>query len=195
MLGPTTGTKQDILEVLRSRTEAPIKDLSEAVGISPSTLREHLSELEALNLIDKRSDRDGPGRPRHLYFLSEDAEALFPHSYADLSSKLLEIVLTLSDEKHVKQKLTDLMQETIEEFDTLESALQAMGFYPEIKQGDSQSDRTIIFHQCPFHEVAQDNPLLCDVDEALLTEVIQKTVEKKCCIASDANRCVFIVNE
>lgn len=191
LLGPTTGTKREILEVLRTHNEVSVKELSEAVGISASTLHQHLADLQARDWVEKRSDRDGPGRPRHLYYLSEEAEDLFPHSYAGLSSILLKTALTLTNKEDLKQKLTEYMRQDLEKYDDLESALTSMGFYPEMKHGGSESDRTITFHQCPFYEVAQENPLLCEVDEALLSEVTQQSVQKECCIADGADQCEF----
>jgi DeoR family suf operon transcriptional repressor len=191
LFGTKSGTKGEILEVLRTQNEVSIKHLSNAIGVSTSTLNEHLADLQAENLVDKQSDREGPGRPRHLYFLTENAEKLFPHSYSGLSSDLLKIALNLTDKENLKQKLTKYVKQDLEKYDDLESALSSMGFYPEMQDTDPESGQTITFHQCPFYEVAQENPILCEVDEAVLSEVTQKSVQKECCIADGAEKCEF----
>jgi predicted ArsR family transcriptional regulator len=66
-----------------------------------------------------------------------------------------------------------------------------MGFYPEIQDVNAESGGKITFHQCPFYEVAQKNPILCEVDEAVLSEVTQKSAQKECCIADGAEKCEF----
>ncbi|MFB6344246.1 MAG: helix-turn-helix transcriptional regulator, partial [bacterium] len=152
MLANKDSTKWEILSELRESSECTVSDLRENAGVSPSTLNEHLSDLEAMNLVDKRSEKHGPGRPRHLYSLTEDAEHLFPNAYAELASMLLEVIESFSDEPEAREKLVEVLTNQLNEYDDLERALRALGFYPDFEL-DGESE-TITYQQCPFYEVA-----------------------------------------
>lgn len=197
MLTQKTGTKREILECLRTDNEATIDELIDQVDVSRSTLSEHLSDLQAMDLIDKRSERDGPGRPHYLYFLTRKAEKLFPHAYAKLASLLLEVMESLADKERIRDRLTDAMERHVQQFDSLEVALQSIGFYPDMdaESTDSDDESTIVFHQCPFDEVAREHPVLCDVDERMLQSMTGKMVTKSCCIADGEQQCEFVLSE
>lgn len=193
MFTDKSGTKWEILSVLRENGESSVKALETETEVSSSTLNEHLSDLRAMELIDKHSKRDGPGRPQHLYFLTDEAEELFPHAYSKLASMLLEVVNSLIDEPQTRRKLTDVLTEHFQEYDDLESALKAFGFFPEFSEQGKRT--TIKYHQCPFYEVAQEAPSLCDVDREVLEEMTGKSVSKNSCIVSGSESCEFVLTE
>lgn len=193
MFTTKTGTKWEILEVLREQEELTIDELEEHLDVSSSTLNEHLSDLQAMDLIDKETEKDGPGRPHYLYFLTEEAEHLFPHSYARLASMLLDVIRTLADQPEANQKIAQVMKNHLEEYDDLKTALRTLGFYPEF---DDESDQeTIIYHQCPFYDVAKKDPSLCEIDQQVLEEVTEKDVEMNDCIATGSKRCEFVLTK
>ena len=67
-----------ILAYLQRHGEATVKDLEELLGISTTAVREHLTHLEVKDLLSTRLVRNGPGRPRLVYFLTARAQELFP---------------------------------------------------------------------------------------------------------------------
>ena len=62
-----------ILAYLQRHGEATVKQLEELLGISTTAVREHLTHLEAKNLVTTKLVRRGPGRPHALYFLTNTA--------------------------------------------------------------------------------------------------------------------------
>lgn len=85
-------TRRDILDVIKRRGEADAEVISARLGITPSGTRQQLTALERDGLITHRRDRDGRGRPRHVYTLTAAGDALFPRNYVDLANELLEYV-------------------------------------------------------------------------------------------------------
>ncbi len=75
---------------LKKRGEARASEIAEALGITPSGVRQHLSALRADGLVAYRTIHAGPGRPKFAYFLTEPAEALFPKTYHELTNEFLE---------------------------------------------------------------------------------------------------------
>ena len=83
------GSKREILEALKKRGEMGAEELATQLGLTASGVRQHLSGLTADGLVDHRSVREGPGRPRHCYHLTSAADSLFPRAYSDLTNELL----------------------------------------------------------------------------------------------------------
>src|SRR5215211_2614283 len=78
-----------MLAYMQSHDDAKVKQLEELLGISTTAVREHLTHLQAKNLVTARLVRRGPGRPHALYFLTDTAQDLFPKEYDTLSTMLL----------------------------------------------------------------------------------------------------------
>lgn len=83
---------RQLLVFLKKRGEARAEDLAAHLGITLSGVRQHLAILERDGLVRHRELRQGPGRPKYLYALTEAADALFPRTYATLTNELLEYV-------------------------------------------------------------------------------------------------------
>ena len=83
---------REVVLALKKRGEARASEIAEALGITPSGVRQHLSALRADGLVAYRTIHAGPGRPKFAYFLTEPAEALFPKTYHELTNEFLEKV-------------------------------------------------------------------------------------------------------
>ena len=81
--------RRELLTAIKKQGEARADDLAAGLGVTVSAVRQHLQGLAAEGLVTHREERNGPGRPRHLYRLTSDAEALFPKNYANLANELL----------------------------------------------------------------------------------------------------------
>ena len=81
-------TRQHILEVLRTQGDCTVGEIVDAlckdrqIEITAVTVRHHLSVLREDGLIDtpQMRHRDAPGRPCHVYALTQKAAALFPNN-------------------------------------------------------------------------------------------------------------------
>src|SRR5215218_5532634 len=90
-------TRRLILEVLRSRGEATVEEvvvaLTERINhdITAVTVRHHLDILRSEDLVTAPviRHRNTPGRPQHVYALTEKALEYFPNNYQNLASNLL----------------------------------------------------------------------------------------------------------
>jgi len=85
-------TRCEILFYLKRNGEASTESLSAHTRITASGARQHLTALEQDGFIVCRNDRDGRGRPRKIYRLTDAGDALFPRTYEGLTNELLEYV-------------------------------------------------------------------------------------------------------
>src|SRR5260370_26248295 len=85
-------TREQILALLRRRGHLTAAELSEALGIGPVGVRQHLALIDRGGLVDTAGVGRGVGRPSHLYALTSEAEALFPRRYDLLAMDALSFV-------------------------------------------------------------------------------------------------------
>ncbi len=194
MIEARKGTKWDILQHIRESGNATLQNLQDAVELSPSTVNEHLSDLQVWDLLDKRTVRDGPGRPHYVYYLTEQGEELFPHAYAELASMLMDVVRDLADETEARDKIESVMKDRLSGEENFEKTLNQLGFYPEVEERDDGTTQ-MEYHQCPFYEVAKDDPSLCSIDRSVLEDVTGRKVEMESSIANGAQSCCFLLSE
>jgi predicted ArsR family transcriptional regulator len=89
-------TRRYILEILRERGQATVDDIVAALqlrrgNITAVTVRHHLSRLQEENLITapELRHRETPGRPQHVYALTEQGKNVFPTNYQMLATELV----------------------------------------------------------------------------------------------------------
>jgi DeoR family suf operon transcriptional repressor len=87
-----TPARRAILNAVKTRGDARAEELAKDLGVTVSAMRQHLAGLASDGLVDHQQVRDGRGRPRHVYHLTERADALFPRTYADITNELLSYV-------------------------------------------------------------------------------------------------------
>jgi DeoR family suf operon transcriptional repressor len=98
-------TRRAILEAVKRRGETETETISAHLGITPSGARQHLTALERDGLLTHRRERDGRGRPKHMYSLTPAGDALFPRNYVDLTNELLDYVA--AEDPALLQRLFD----------------------------------------------------------------------------------------
>lgn len=84
--------RREILRHIKTRGELGAEGIAGAIGITVSGTRQHLTALERDGLVSHHEQREGPGRPKHVYALTAAGDALFPRNYAELTTELLEYV-------------------------------------------------------------------------------------------------------
>ena len=80
-----SSAQRHVLVALKKRGEASADELAEALGITPSGVRQHLAALRAAGLVAARQERGRPGRPADLYHSTDLGETLFARASGDLS--------------------------------------------------------------------------------------------------------------
>src|SRR3974377_229533 len=84
-------TLQRILEILKEHHTATVDELADELELTPVTIRHHLDILRSEGLVQapQVKRRDSPGRPQHIYALTEAADAYFPKNYAGFTDMML----------------------------------------------------------------------------------------------------------
>jgi predicted ArsR family transcriptional regulator len=107
-----TDAKQFILHLLRKQGVMTIDQLAEALQLSKTAARAHLTWLETDGSIARApSPVEGPGRPPAAYTLTEQGSATFPTNEVALFARLLRFLDARQASDLVKSFFEDLWNE------------------------------------------------------------------------------------
>ena len=197
-------TRDRVMQTLLTRERCTINELAEAVEINPISVRHHITKLQADRLVDSTEERHGVGRPRRLYFLTENGREHFPTRYLRLTLRLLQQLKETLPETMVNKIFSQMAQElaaehaaeleglTMEErLDLVTRMLTNEGFTVEwAREGDQYQIRE---SNCPYFYVGQNYPEVCSVDQTLISTVLSVPAEKiKCMLHGDAH-CTYVI--
>ena len=84
-LASLPSTRRAILVTLKKWGEGRAEDLAAELGVTTSAMRQHLSGLTGDGLVGYEERKGGPGRPKHVYHLTPEADSLFPRTYSELT--------------------------------------------------------------------------------------------------------------
>jgi DeoR family suf operon transcriptional repressor len=176
-------TRRALLVTLKKRGEARADDLAEALGITVSAVRQHLTGHQADGWVEYTEVKNGPGRPRHVYKLTAAAETLFPKTYSELTNELLDYV---DDEDHEllervferrRQARVDRVRARLDGLDfsdRVEELARALDDDGYLAEAMPQTDGTwrIVEHNCAILGVALRYGIACGSELEFLREVL-----------------------
>lgn len=182
-------TRRTILEILRQRGEATVGDivldLEEIRGsITAVTIRHHLAKLQDAGLvaIPQMRHSSSPGRPQHIYMLSEQGNSRFPNNYQTFSANLLDQVTQNLSESQVNvifEGIADNMAKeacipngsTRQRLDTVVNYLNDHGY--EASWDVTANGYLLATTNCPYHQITSSHDeLLCQMDIRLISQML-----------------------
>lgn len=194
-----------IIEHLKRRGSATIKELEDLLGVTTTAVRQQLNALQADGYVQRQRVHAGVGRPHHTYSITGKVHELFACHCDDLALTLLEEVYALEGKERAAQLLdrvgdrlaaryansvrAELLQERVRE---MAGALSERGVLTEVSV---DTDDVIVLHayNCPYHDLAQDHRDICAMDEELLRKVLGTEVNLTSCIMDGHAGCRFVV--
>jgi predicted ArsR family transcriptional regulator len=191
-----------ILAHLQRHGEATVKDLEEVLEVSTTAVREHLTHLQARELVATRLVRSGPGRPHLAYFLTAKAHSLFPKQYDTLVNLLLREITGREGHERLQIILDAVAARLAEEYGaqvsgaglterlaTLRGALEARGIPAEVPPS---GDGVEVF-ACPYLDVAQEHAGVCAMERRMIEQVLGETIALEGTIREGRRSCHFMV--
>jgi DeoR family suf operon transcriptional repressor len=182
-LANVPSTRRKILESIKRRGEARAEEIASGLSISVQGIRQHLTALERDGLIGHHERRDGLGRPKYVFTLTPEGDALFPRNYAELTNELLEYV---SDEdpqilerifdRRAMRRLEQARERTVgasfaEKVATIAGILDEDGYLAEFVQREDGSF-VITEHNCAVLSVALRYGHACGSELAFLQDAM-----------------------
>lgn len=191
-----------ILDHLQRHGEASVKEFEEVLSVSTTAVREHLTHLQARELLATRLVRQGPGRPRLVYFLTPKARSLVPKSYDTLVTMLMRELASRGGPDEL-QSLLDAVGARMAEvyrgqiggddvpqrLAQLRDALEARGIPVQL---DSSGEELQVF-ACPYHDVAQEHAAVCTMEQRMLERLVGENIRIDGTIREGRRSCQFSI--
>lgn len=164
-------SRVEILALVQARPERPIAELTEATGLHPNTVREHLQRLiEAGHVIQSTEHRTTRGRPRTLYSAATGSR----DASSPIARRKVRDAAVRGDVMRRVMPWTGSNVESIglpatHQLDAIVEHLADSGFEPVVDEGDL----TISLSPCP-HAASQagHRQTLCAVHLGLMQAVL-----------------------
>lgn len=198
-------SRMRIVQFLKRRGTVTVDQTIEALGLAETTIRQHFDRLEDMELIERRSVADGPGRPTMEYRLSTAAEGLFPSQNGPLFGRIVEFLVHqgypgLVDAffremwRERRDRLVERLEETgatslEERLDVVGEFLSAEGFVPEIELDGICV--TIRECNCPFSEGVRATRLPCRLEVQFLEHALQRDLKRVGYMPDGHPACVY----
>ena len=188
-------TRQHILEILKEKNEATVDDIVAALvdrigEITAVTVRHHLEILRGDGLVAAPAirRRTTPGRPQHVYSLTDKALELFPNNYRNLAQELLLQIKKTLPRREVNVILEGVADEMAAGLDAADLPLpvrlnQVVEFLTN--QGynarwESAPEGYVIHtSNCPYHHLTGDHGELCEMDFRMIASLLGGIVPRR----------------
>lgn len=181
-------TRGQIITLLR-RSSCTVDELAQALELTHTAVRTHLAALERDGLVQQSSERRGSGKPSSVYDLTPAAEYLFPKSYGQLLDKLLDVLQGQMTPGEVETLLREVGRRMAAEWKLLpgdlhvrlEAGVEVLNELGGLMERKTEGETLcIVGYRCPFAAVVQEHPEVCDLAEALLSELVGAPLQEHC---------------
>jgi predicted ArsR family transcriptional regulator len=196
--------KRLMRHLLRNKSGASIDELAQAIEVTRTAVRQHLSALTREGLVAPGAERASGGRPQRLYVLTESGREAFPRHYSWFAQLLIEAMAKEHGAAGLRTRLgriasavvAQLRQRASEKDTRRQKVGKVSGLMDELgydaRTGkDIAGAPTIEADNCVFHELAMKNPEVCQFDLSLLSGLTGSKVELDECMARGGQVCRF----
>lgn len=198
-------TRRRIVLLLRSQ-DRTVRELANELDLTRNAVRVQLSKLESSQIAEVTGRRPTRRKPEDVYGLTQKAERLFPKSYDTLFNVALAVLREAewadTDQilKSVGQRLArphkpkELEDDPASRVERAQSVLEKLGGLPNLSEkGDSYR---LEGSTCPIaSSVRAHGEVACDVASALLEELTELPVERRCDADETCPQCEFVIGK
>ncbi len=194
-------SRYEILKILK-KERCTVEDLSNKIRISPTAVRQHLTILEGESLVRGETLKEGIGRPKVIYTVTEKAEELFPKFYSWLAECLIKEII----DEHGEEKVEFLLQKIGVRFSQpylervqgrpleervaeIVDILNEWGAYASVENNGEYY--LLKNHNCSFYKVAQKYPQVCSVHATFLEQLLEQNPERIASMTEGSDYCAY----
>jgi DeoR family suf operon transcriptional repressor len=196
-------TRGRILNILKEHGQATVDDLSQELGLTAVTVRHHLDVLRGDGLIAPPivRRRKTPGRPQYVYSLAERAGSIFPKRYEHLAQLMLEEVRACLPPDEVAQMMERIGKRIARQAhlprqgsfeDRLSAVVEFLNDLGYMAHWERDGGGYLLHAiNCPYEKVSRHDQEICDIDLALLTQLLGVSPERVAWTAWGDSHCIY----
>ncbi len=202
--------RRDLVVLLRQLGPSSPDRLAARLGASRTGVLQQLRALETAQLVVRRTERHGVGRPRHLYDVTPEAQAFFPSNYDGLAASLMAAIEAVGGDDLIEEvfaarrrQASGRMRQRLAERLTADASLtdrvrelatiqDELGYLAQIEVTPDGSIR-LVEHNCAIFQVAKESERACQAELELFGEVLGADVVRISHIAAGDRCCTYRV--
>jgi len=202
---------QSFLATVHRLQPVTVQELCAATGVTATAIRQRLLRLQGTGLLTRGITRGNRGRPFHTYSITDTGLKSLGDDHAELAAILWRQIMKIEAGDVRNQVLDGVKQALVERFrggvriehssltervSQACSQLAEYGFDVEVDQSSTESDLPILKeHNCPYYEVAEEDPGFCEFEQSVFSELIGARVSLSVCRQNGAGHCEFHIGE
>jgi predicted ArsR family transcriptional regulator len=199
-------SRDRILFHLKSRGPQTAGDVAARLGMTSAGARQHLLKLLDAGLVEGEDSREGRGRPKKRWRLTESGHARFPDRHSELTLELLNSTQEIFGADGLERLIAHRERASIADYrrrlgprQSLHRTLNALAAirsgegYMASVQADGGGAFLLIEDHCPICAAAASCQGLCRSELAVFRAVLgaDVTVERTDHIIAGARRCAY----
>jgi predicted ArsR family transcriptional regulator len=198
-------TRQQIIKHLKLNETLTASELSDEMGISKMSVRQHLVYLKEQGNIRYTLKKSGVGRPIHQYSLTEKANDMFPKDYGNFISDVLGAIVDLDGKKKLenilrmrKFQLLDEMKGVLRESEGFPDKVAMLAGHLNRKGHMVELDKVkggyhMKKYNCLLSEVVIEFPEICKYELKLYRKLLGKGVFRREWLRKGAPFCEYVI--
>jgi DeoR family transcriptional regulator, suf operon transcriptional repressor len=178
----------ELLDLLRIAGPLGVSELSHAMEVTPTAVRQRLMRLMARKAIQRDATRHGSGRPKHRYSLTDAGIRLTGSNFTDLALTLWQETCHMGDPRLQREFLRRIARALALGYadqirgDTPAERMQSLAdllAQRRIPVSVEESSRGTVLtqHACPYPNLAEQDRGVCDMERMMFSELLGQPVE------------------
>jgi predicted ArsR family transcriptional regulator len=204
-----TSSQDRILLQLKTRGPQTAADIGTRLEMTTAGARQHLLKLETAKLVQSESRREGRGRPRQYWRLTQRGHDRFPDRHSELTLDLLRSVRGLFGDRGLDRLIEHREQVSIADYRRIVGARRSLrqklaalaqirsreGYMANVTR-DTEGRFLFVENHCPICAAAAACQGLCRSELAVFRAVLGSgvSVERIDHILAGARRCAYRVS-
>ena len=199
-------TRMRILQLLKMRAGMTVSQLTDALPISQMGIRQHLAILVAEDLVEYHREKQKRGRPLHIYRLTDQANSLFPTTYANFAVGLMNEVAKFNGPGFINKVFQERMKSQLQAY---QQRLQGKNLPDRVKElarirdeegymasyDENEDDYVLIEHNCPISVIAEEYPYVCEIELGLFRQSLDTKVVREEHLMQGSHRCCYRISK
>lgn len=197
---------QAVLDLLRQNQSLSVQSLTEMLEVTATAVRQRLERLVQVELVARKKEGSGRGRPQFYYHLTPLGMRYASASYADLAAALWHEILELPNQlqrkrilRRVASRMGQELRQSLPNDGDLAAKFSAMAVAMgrrKIPVSVTTRDGTLPvleMHACPYPELTHEdgNRQLCEMEQEMISEAVGHLVQLDCCRLDGHHHCQF----
>jgi predicted ArsR family transcriptional regulator len=200
-------TRQKILEYLKRHQQATVDELSRMLDdLTAVTVRHHLDVLRREELVAPPEiiHRDGPGRPKYAYRLTEKAEGLFPRNIDVLTNHMLDELKRSLGPQQINVIFEGVAEQMaagappIRQDEPFEARLDRLTDYLTQQGYEAHWEihpEGFVLHtsNCPYSGVSESHTEVCSLDMHYISQLLGTVPRRLDHLLEGAHSCSYLI--